>query len=86
MQKEPLSKDLHTRGELIRIGQARARAAGRVGGRRTMYPDAVIREAIRRHDSGETWAAAATALGMSVDWLYARVRKLRREDADAKAD
>jgi DNA invertase Pin-like site-specific DNA recombinase len=84
VQKEPLSKELHTRSELIRVGQAKARVAGRVGGRRARYPDAVIREAIRRHDSGETWAAAATALGISVDWLYARVRKLRRENANAK--
>lgn len=79
MQKEPLSKlskELHS--ELIRAGQAKARVAGRVGGRRTTYPDTLIREAIHRHDSGETWAAVADALGISLDRLYARVRQLKR--------
>ena len=75
--------DAHS--EVVRAGQAKARAAGRAFGRPTSYSDALIREAVRRHDSGETWAAAATAVGISVDWLYARLRKLRREDANAEA-
>lgn len=73
------------RSAQIRVGQIRARAHGRVGGRRIVYSDAAIREAIRLHDSGATWAAAAAAVGISVENLYTRLRKLRREDADAKA-
>ena len=72
-----------THSELIRAGQAKARVAGRVGGRRVTYPEALIRQAIRRHDSGETWAAIAASLRISDTWLYARVSKLRREDAKA---
>jgi DNA invertase Pin-like site-specific DNA recombinase len=86
VQKGPLSKEMHAiHGERVRAGQARARAEGKPAGRPGLYSDALIREAIRRHDKGETWAAAAAALGISVDWLYARVRKLRREHANAKA-
>lgn len=73
--------DHTTHSRQTRAGLARARAAGRIGGRRIVYPDAVIREAIRRHESGQTWAAAAAAIGISVWWLYARVRELRRVDA-----
>ena len=86
MQKGPLSKEMHaTHGERVRAGQARAKAAGKIAGRPGLYSDALIREAIRRHDRGETWAAAAAAVGISVDWLYVRLRKLRREDANAEA-
>jgi DNA invertase Pin-like site-specific DNA recombinase len=83
VQKKPLSKELH--GQLIRAGQARARAEGRLGGRPLVYQDVLIRDAIRRHEAGETWAAAAAALGISLENLYTRLRKLRREDANAKA-
>jgi DNA invertase Pin-like site-specific DNA recombinase len=86
VQKGPLSKEMHTiHGERVRAGQARAMAEGKFAGRPGLYSDALIREAIRRHDSGETWAAVASMVGISVDRLYARVRKLRREDANAKA-
>jgi DNA invertase Pin-like site-specific DNA recombinase len=86
VQKGPLSKEMHTiHGERVRAGQARARAEGKFAGRPGLYSDALIREAIRRHDNGETWAAVASMVGISVDRLYARVRKLRREQAAAQA-
>jgi DNA invertase Pin-like site-specific DNA recombinase len=86
VQKGPLSKEMHAiHGERVRAGQARARAEGKFAGRPGLYSDEVIREAIHRHDRGETWAAVATTVGISIDRLYARVRKLRREEAPAKA-
>lgn len=64
--------------DLVRIGQARARAEGRFPGRPSRYSDALIGEAIRRHDSGEPWAAIAAGLSISEPWLYARVSKFRK--------
>jgi DNA invertase Pin-like site-specific DNA recombinase len=86
VQKGPLSKEMHeAHSHLVRAGQARARGAGRVGGRKIVYPDAAIRAAVQRHQSGETWASIAASMGMSETWLYARVSKLRREEAPAQA-
>lgn len=82
MQKGPLSKEMHAaHSQRVRAGQARARAAGKIAGRPGTYTDAMVRDAMRRHDSGETWAEAASAVGISIDRLYARVRQLRRSAA-----
>lgn len=78
MQKGPLSQERRAiHAERVRAGQALARAVGKLG-RPRRYTDAMIREAMRRHESGETWAATAAALSISLETLYARVRKLRR--------
>jgi DNA invertase Pin-like site-specific DNA recombinase len=77
VQNDGFSQDLQTRRDRIRAGQARARANGRIFGRRQLYTDEQIREAVRLHEAGATWPAAAAAIGISPQQLYTRVRKLR---------
>lgn len=62
--------------ERTRAGLARARAEGRVGGRRPTFTDEQIRQAKERRDNGASWQEAAYSIGISITRLQARIRVL----------
>lgn len=62
--------------ERTRAGLARAKAEGRVGGRRPTYTEDQIRHAKALRERGEPWDKAAESIGISVTRLQARIRAL----------
>lgn len=62
--------------ERTRAGLVRARAEGRVGGRRPTYTEEQIRTAKALHEQGKPWQEAAASIGISVTRLQARIRDL----------
>jgi DNA invertase Pin-like site-specific DNA recombinase len=62
--------------ERTKAGLARARTAGRVGGRRPTFTDAQIRAAKELRASGASWKDAANSIGISLTRLQARIRDL----------
>lgn len=68
--------------ERTRAGLARARAEGRVGGRRPVFTEEQIRHAEALRAGGATWEEAARSIKISVTRLQARIRSLPKENVE----
>lgn len=62
--------------ERTMAGLERARAEGRLGGRRPSFTNEQIRSAKELRDHGASWRKAAESIGISVTRLQSRIREL----------